>query len=148
MKNLSDESLRVYKSILPKISRSPFGLEISYMRILRSQKLDFEHENTLGMRTEGLHVDFDQNVNFSPCAWNWIFRGFWVSGTQFSLWKLVQITYWGSTSRFLKKSQSFHLILWLKIWGSFDIRNSLISKKFHHGWPLRAYMWILYKLPT
>ena len=59
------------------------------------------------MRTEGLHVDFSQNVNFSPCAWNCIFWGFEVSGTQFWLWEFVQITYWGSISRFFKKVSIF-----------------------------------------
>ncbi len=68
MKNLSDERLRVNRSIFPKISRSPFGLEITYIRALRYQELDFGYENGSGMRTEGLHVDFAENVNFSPCA--------------------------------------------------------------------------------
>ena len=66
--NLSGHRLRVYKSIFPKISRSPFGLEITYMQLIRSQKLDFEQENTLGMRTKGLHVDFAENVNLSAYA--------------------------------------------------------------------------------
>ena len=57
IKSLSDERLRVYKSIFPKISRSPFV-----------QEIDFDHENALGIRTGGLHVDFAQNVNFSPGA--------------------------------------------------------------------------------
>ena len=68
MKNLSDERLRVYKSIFPKISRSPFGLGITYIRALRYRESDFEYENRSGMRTEGLYVDFAQNLNFSPCA--------------------------------------------------------------------------------
>ena len=68
MKNLSDERLRVYKSIFPKISRSPFGLEITSIRELRFQKVDFGHENALGIHTGGLQVDFAENVNFSPRA--------------------------------------------------------------------------------
>ena len=31
------------------------------------------------MRTQGLHVDFAQHVKFSPCAWNCLCAGFWVS---------------------------------------------------------------------
>ena len=58
MKNLSDERWRAYKSIFPKFSSSPFGLQITNMRSLRVQKLLFEHENTYGMRAEGLHVDY------------------------------------------------------------------------------------------
>ena len=54
--NLFDERLRVYKSIFPKFSRSPFGLEITYIRALRYQEFDFGHENGSGMPTEGLHV--------------------------------------------------------------------------------------------
>ena len=38
MRNLSDKRLKVYKSIFPKISRSLFGLGITYMRVL-----DFKH---------------------------------------------------------------------------------------------------------
>ena len=53
-------------SIFSKILRSPFGLEITYGRALRYQEFDFGHENGSGMRTEGLHVDFAQNVNLSP----------------------------------------------------------------------------------
>ena len=68
MKNLSDERLRVNRSIFPKISRLPFGLEITSIRVLRYQKFDFGHENALGMRTGGLHVDFVKNVHFGPCA--------------------------------------------------------------------------------
>ena len=34
------------------------------MRSLRSQELDFEHENKLGIHTEALHVDFARNVRF------------------------------------------------------------------------------------
>mgnify|MGYP005736437259 CR=1 FL=1 len=68
MKNLSDERLRVYKSIFPKISRSSFGLEISSIRELRYQEIDFGHENALGIHTGGLQVDFAENVNFSPRA--------------------------------------------------------------------------------
>ena len=49
MKNLSVERLLVYKSIPPKISRSLFGIEITYMRILRAQKFELEHEIELGM---------------------------------------------------------------------------------------------------
>ena len=67
-KNLSDEWLNVYNLIFKKIPRPLFDLDITYMRVLRSQELDFEHENTLGMRTEGLHVDFAHDLNFSPCA--------------------------------------------------------------------------------
>ena len=109
------------------------------MRELGSQEIDVKHENTLGMRTEGLHVDFAQHVNFSPCG------GFQKSGTQFWLWKLVSITYWGSTSRFLKRNQSFPLILWLQICRSFNIRNSIMSKKIHQNWPLRVYTSIVQK---
>ena len=58
IQNLSDERLRVYKSISPKISRSPFGFEITYLRALSYQEFDFWHENGSGMRTESLHVDF------------------------------------------------------------------------------------------
>ena len=68
MKNLSDERLRVYKSIFPKISRSPFGFVITSTRVIRYQEIDFDHENALGIRTGGLNVDFAQNVNFSPGA--------------------------------------------------------------------------------
>ena len=58
----------VYKSIIPKISRSPFGLEITYIRALRYQEIDFGHENALGIHTWGPQVDFAENVNFSPRA--------------------------------------------------------------------------------
>ena len=68
IRNLPDEKLRVYKSIFPKISRSPFVLEITSTRVIRYQEIDFNHENALGIRTGGLHVDFAQNVNFSPGA--------------------------------------------------------------------------------
>ena len=68
MKNLSDERLRVYKSIFPKISRLTFGLEMTSTRIIRYLEIDFDHENAFGIRTGGLNVDFAQNVNFSPGA--------------------------------------------------------------------------------
>ena len=68
MKNLFDERLRVNRSIFPKISRSPFGLEITSTKVIRYQEIDFDHENALGIHTGGLHVDFAQNVNFSPGA--------------------------------------------------------------------------------
>ena len=68
MKNLSDERLRVNRTIFPKISRSPFGLEITYIRALRYQEIDFGHENALGIHTGDLQVDFAENVNFSPRA--------------------------------------------------------------------------------
>ena len=68
MKNLCDERLRVYKSIFPKISRSSFGLEIISIRVLRYQEIDFDHENALGIRIGGLHVDFAQNINLCPGA--------------------------------------------------------------------------------
>ena len=41
------------------------------------------------MHITGLHVDFDQNINFSPCAWNCICWGFEVSATQFWLWSYI-----------------------------------------------------------
>ena len=68
MKNLSDERLRVNRSIFPKISRSPFGLEITSIRELRYQEIDFGHENALRISTGRLQVDFAENVNFSPRA--------------------------------------------------------------------------------
>ena len=96
------------RSIFPKISTSLFSNKITYMRVFRSWELDFEHQNTLGQRLEEFYRDFH------------------VSRTQFWLSKLVQITLWVSTSRFLKKYQFYPLILWLQIWESSDIRNSIM----------------------
>ena len=64
-KNLSDERLKVYKSIFRKCSTLMLGLETTLMGELKSQEFIFEHENSLEWTIEGLYVDFAKNVNFN-----------------------------------------------------------------------------------
>ena len=46
-KNLFSEELKVHVSILPKFLTLPFALEITYIRLFKLQKLDFEHKMML-----------------------------------------------------------------------------------------------------
>ena len=115
MKNISDERLKVYKSIFPKKnSRSLFGLEITSMKVLRSQKLDLKHTNTWWMRIEGLHVDFSQNVTFSPCAWICICRGF-ISIRKSVLNMKTRPDHVFRVFGSIFEKESIYLILWLQI---------------------------------
>ena len=52
------------------------------------------------------------------------------------------------TSRFFNKCQCYPMILWLQIWGHFDIRNSIMSMKIDEDWPLRVYTSIVQKMST
>ena len=97
-------TLRVYTSILTKISTLALAPEIAYVGVLKYQQLSFDYEKSFRSRIEGLSVDFS------------------------------------------KKCQSFSLILWLQIFGAFDIRNSIMCKTIHQDWPLRVYMSIVQKM--
>ena len=63
MLNLSDKQLKVYKLIFPKNFKIAVW-SLNYLRVLGSRELDFKHENTLWMRTEGLHVEFAPEIAY------------------------------------------------------------------------------------
>ena len=65
-KNLSDERLKVYKSIFRKFSTLLLGHEITLMGEIKPQEFIFKHENSLEWTIKGLLVDFGKNVNFNP----------------------------------------------------------------------------------
>ena len=65
-KNLTDERLKVCKSIFRKFSTFLLGHEITLMGELKSQEFIFEHENLLEWTIKGLLVYFGRNVNFNP----------------------------------------------------------------------------------
>ena len=63
-KNLSDERLKVYKSIFRKFLTLLLCHEITLMGKLKSQEFIFEDENSLEWTIKDLYVDFAKNANF------------------------------------------------------------------------------------
>ena len=63
--NLSNELLKVFVSIFLKLLTMPFGIEIAYKRVLKSQEFVYKHEITSEISTEHIHFDFTKNVNIS-----------------------------------------------------------------------------------
>ena len=49
-----------------KILLSLLGLEITYMRVFKSQELDFDHKITLEISIASIQVGFADNVNLGP----------------------------------------------------------------------------------
>ena len=110
-------ALRVYTSILPKMSILALGPETAYLGISKYQELSFDNENSFRLHIEGLQADFWKTVNLFTWSCYCKFRGHSISGNQKWARKFTRINYWGSTCRLSKTCQLKPLTMKFHIWG-------------------------------